>query len=148
MVLPRISTNVSVQPREPDGNPLEAFLQSLRRYAELPVDTLVLPSHGLPFRGLQARLGQLASHHDARLSELVEACAEPTPAAELMKVIFRRPLDVHQTFFAMGETLSHLNKLVHDGTLARVRVDGGFRFVVAQGTARGENRASQEEIAP
>jgi glyoxylase-like metal-dependent hydrolase (beta-lactamase superfamily II) len=148
MVLPRISTNVSVQPREPDANPLEAFLQSLRRHAELPPDTLVLPSHGLPFRGLQARLAQLAAHHAARLAELAEACSEPTPASELMKVIFRRPLDVHQTFFAMGETLSHLNKLVHDGALARVRVDGGYRFVAAPGAARRkENRASQEEIA-
>jgi glyoxylase-like metal-dependent hydrolase (beta-lactamase superfamily II) len=148
MVLPRISTNVSVQPREPDGNPLEAFLQSLRRHAELPPDTLVLPSHGLPFRGLRTRLAQLAAHHAERLAELVEACGEPTPASELMKVIFRRPLDVHQTFFAMGETLSHLNKLVHDGALARVRVDGGFRFVAAPGAARrNEIRAGQEEIA-
>lgn len=132
MVLPRISTNVSVQARDPDADPLNRFLASLVRYTELPADTLVLPSHGLPFRGLHARLAQLQAHHADRLAELVQACSEPRPAAELMKVIFRRPLDTHQTFFAMGETLSHLNKLMHDGTLARVRGDdGGYRFVVA-----------------
>ena len=130
MVLPRISTNVSVQPRLPDADPLGGFLDSLRRYAELPADTLVLPSHGLPFRGLHPRLAQLQSHHADRLAELVAACTEPRCAADLMKIIFRRPLDTHQTFFAMGETLSHLNKLMHDGALARIRGEAGYQFVV------------------
>ncbi len=150
MVLPRISTNVSVQARDPDADPLDRFLASLTRYTELPADTLVLPSHGLPFRGLHQRLAQLQSHHVDRLAELVEACAEPRPAADLMKVIFRRPLDTHQTFFAMGETLSHLNKLMHDGTLTRIRGDDGYRFVVssagAVGAGAGTTTAGQEEI--
>jgi len=137
MVLPRISTNVSVQARDPDADPLHRFLASLTRYAELPADTLVLPSHGLPFRGLHPRLAQLQSHHADRLAELVAACSEPRPAAELMKVIFRRPLDTHQTFFAMGETLSHLNKLMHDGTLTRIHGDDGYRFVVSAPDAAG-----------
>ena len=45
MVLPRISTNVSVRPVEPEGNPLARFLESLDRFAELPEATLILPSH-------------------------------------------------------------------------------------------------------
>ena len=39
----------------------------------LPHDTLVLPSHGLPFRGIAVRVGQLRAHHAARLAELVAA---------------------------------------------------------------------------
>ena len=66
MVLPRISTNVSVMDIEPEANPLTLYLDSLDRYRELPADTLVLPSHGKPFTGLQRRIGQLADHHDAR----------------------------------------------------------------------------------
>ena len=60
MVLPKISTNVSVWPEQPEGDPLQLFLDSLDRYAQLPPDTLVLPSHGLPFRGLRKRIAAAA----------------------------------------------------------------------------------------
>jgi glyoxylase-like metal-dependent hydrolase (beta-lactamase superfamily II) len=59
MVLPRISTNVSVFAIEPEGNPLQLYLDSLGKFADLPDDTLVLPSHGKPFRGLHTRIAQL-----------------------------------------------------------------------------------------
>src|SRR2546427_1073982 len=74
MVLPRISTNVSVWANEPEGNPLALFLESLSRYAGLPATTLTLPSHGLPFGGLRERIAQLKEHHRLRLAELHEAC--------------------------------------------------------------------------
>jgi glyoxylase-like metal-dependent hydrolase (beta-lactamase superfamily II) len=129
MVLPRISTNVSVQPYAPDADPLGRFLDSLGRYAQLDANTLVLPSHGLPFHGLRERVATLTQHHTARLDELMLACDEPYTAAEAMPVIFKRALDAQQTFFAMGETLSHLNYLRQRGQLARARGnDGIFRF--------------------
>jgi glyoxylase-like metal-dependent hydrolase (beta-lactamase superfamily II) len=84
MLLPRISTNVSVSANEPAGNPLRRFLDSLDDFADLPEETLVLPSHGLPFRGIAARVGQLRAHHDARLRELrtaLEAAPRPLSAA-------------------------------------------------------------------
>ena len=56
MVLPRISTNVSVHASEPEANPLQLFLTSLLRYLDLPESTLVLPSHGKPFIGLATRI--------------------------------------------------------------------------------------------
>ena len=129
MVLPRISTNVSVQPHTPDADPLGRFLDSLTRYAELDAATLVLPSHGLPFHGLRERVATLRQHHAARLDELLLACDEPYTAAEAMPVIFKRALDAQQTLFAMGETLSHLNYLQSRGQLARARGnDGIYRF--------------------
>ncbi|HYD56713.1 MAG TPA: MBL fold metallo-hydrolase, partial [Burkholderiales bacterium] len=48
MLLSTISTNVSVWSVDPEGDPLRLFLQSIRRYRELPADVLVLPSHGKP----------------------------------------------------------------------------------------------------
>jgi glyoxylase-like metal-dependent hydrolase (beta-lactamase superfamily II) len=45
MLLPRISTNVAVRPIDPRSNPLRLFLESIRRYLDLPEDILVLPSH-------------------------------------------------------------------------------------------------------
>jgi len=43
MVLPRISTNISVWANDPEGDPLALFLGSLSRYAALPATTLTLP---------------------------------------------------------------------------------------------------------
>jgi glyoxylase-like metal-dependent hydrolase (beta-lactamase superfamily II) len=130
MVLPRISTNVSVHDIEPESNPLTLYLDSLARYEALPAETLVLPSHGKPFTGLHARMRQLRGHHDERLAEVMSACAaKPCHAAELLPVLFKRPLDLHQTTFAMGEAVAHLHTLWHQGQLARSRgEDGVWRF--------------------
>jgi len=130
MVLPRISTNVSVVDVEPEADPLTLYLDSLARYLDLAEDTLVLPSHGKPFTGLHARIDQLREHHDERLAEVMAACrAAPTHAADLLTVLFKRKLDLHQTTFAMGEAIAHLNALWLKGTLVRERGgDGVHRF--------------------
>jgi glyoxylase-like metal-dependent hydrolase (beta-lactamase superfamily II) len=134
MLLPRISTNISVNQVDPDADPLELFLSSLRRYGELIAgEPLVLPSHGLPFRGMRQRVGQLEAHHAARLEELEDACGVPRSPADVIETLFRRKLDVHQTFFAMGEALAHLNYLMHAGRLVRAPgSDGIERFVRAE----------------
>lgn len=132
MLLPRISTNVSVWPVEPDGDPLGRFLASLAAFERLPGDTLVLPSHGMPFRGVAARVAELRAHHEARLSELEEALAAagaPPSAGDLVPVLFRRPLDLQQRFFAAGEAIAHLNHLWRTGRAKRfVARDGAVRF--------------------
>jgi len=134
MLLPKISTNVSVWPVDPEGDPLRLFLDSIRAYRELPADALVLPSHGMPFRGAHARVAQLEAHHDARLGELLEACrGEAKSANELVALLFRRELDAHQLFFALGEAIAHLNHLQHAGVLAReAGADGVARFAAAK----------------
>jgi glyoxylase-like metal-dependent hydrolase (beta-lactamase superfamily II) len=133
MVLPRISTNVSVFDAEPEGNPLGLYLESLERYAPLPADTLVLPSHGKPFRGLHVRLEQLRAHHAARLDEVRQACAAaPQSAAQIVPIMFRRELDDHQLTFAMGEAIAHLNLLWLSGELVReADAQGVLRFSLA-----------------
>ncbi|HEY1043230.1 MAG TPA: MBL fold metallo-hydrolase [Telluria sp.] len=131
MVLPRISTNVSVFAVEPDANPVQLYLDSLRKFEALPDDVLVLPSHGKPFRGLHVRIAQLRAHHEARLAEVLDACREPKSAVDIVPIMFRRPLDAHQLSFALGEALAHLNKLWLDGSLRRERgQDGIYRFTV------------------
>ena len=128
-VLPKITTNVSVWPDQPRGNPLRLYLDSLGRFRPLPGETLVLPSHGLPFRGLHRRLEHLRHHHDERLAETIDALAEPRTASDLVPVLFRRRLDTHQLGFAIGETLAHLHYLEAEGHAARaVGGDGIHRF--------------------
>ncbi len=133
MVLPRISTNVAVNETEPEGNPLRRYIDSLERMRELPADTLVLPSHGKPFVGLHTRIDQLQTHHDERFADVLAACAQaPHSAADLLGVLFKRKLDMHQTTFAMGESIAHLNALWHAHQLRRVLHDDGvYRFSAA-----------------
>ncbi len=58
-LLPRITPVVGVWAHAPDSDPLGDFLRSLDRYADLPEDCLVLPSHGRPYRGLHRRIAEL-----------------------------------------------------------------------------------------
>ena len=136
MLLPRISTNVSVVDVEPEADPLTLYLDSLARLLPLPEHTLVLPSHGKPFRGLHARVRQLQRHHDERLAEVMQACsAAPCHAAALLPLLFKRPLDLHQTTFAMGEAVAHLNALWLKGQLTReLGGDGIYRFHTSSST--------------
>ncbi len=133
-VLPKISPNVMLNAAEPDGNPLQDYLVSLDALSELPADTLVLPSHGRPFLNLHARIEQLEHHHHERLAVLTEHLAQPHSAAELLPVLFRRPLDAHQLMFAMGESLAHLALLRAQGDIKEHCRDGVCYF---QQTARG-----------
>lgn len=130
MLLPRISTNIAVQTANPDGDPLRLFLASLGVLQILPADTLVLPSHGRPFRGLHTRIGELKAHHAERCDAVLAACGQRAySAAELIPLLFGRDFsDPHQTMFAMGEAIAHLNYLFHAGKLRRVEHDGFIRF--------------------
>ncbi len=130
MVLPRISTNVSVVDVEPEADPLTLYLDSIERMRAIDAGSLVLPSHGLPFKGLHTRIDQLQAHHAERFAEALEACAErPQSAFELVPILFKRPLDLHQMTFAMGESLAHLHALWFRGLLERhIGADGVIRF--------------------
>jgi len=131
-VLPKISPNVALWATEPEGNPLADFLRSLDRLRALPRDTLVLPSHGLPFRGLHARIDALVAHHAERLDLLRGFCAQPRSAADALPVLFKRELDLHQLLFAMGESLAHLAYLAADGSVRRRRDDDGVTRYTAR----------------
>lgn len=132
MLLPRISTNVSVFAIEPLANPVSLYLNSLEKFLSLPDTTLVLPSHGKPFHGISQRVRQLQEHHAARLAEVELACQEWQSAFSILPIMFPRALDAHQLSFAMGEALAHLHKLWFDGVLERrLDEDKVYRFKVA-----------------
>ncbi len=130
MLLPSISTNVSVYSQEPDSNALQWFLDSLARMKHISDDCLVLPSHGRPFKGAQARIAEYEEHHRERLADLLQACTDRSRCAhELLPVLFKRELNLHQTTFAMGEAIAHLNALWHAGLVHRqLDADGIYRF--------------------
>ena len=59
------------------------------------------------------------------------ACrGEAKSAAELIAVLFNREIpDPHQTMFAMGEAIAHLNYLEHAGKLQRVETNGLTHYI-------------------
>ena len=129
MLLPKISTNISVFAVTPGADSLAQYLDSIDRYRELPAETLVLPSHGLPFIGIHNRVAAQHAHHEERLRVLEDACTEPRSAADLLATLFPRELDTHQVMFAMGEAIAHLNRLEYAGKLVRKESDDGvIRF--------------------
>lgn len=144
-LLPSISPNVSVQPHEPDEDPLAEFLASLEALRAVPAETLVLPSHGAPFVGLHRRCDELVRHHQQRLEAVLSACARPRTAFEVMATLFERALDPHQTTFAIGEAIAHLNRLVALGLVRRARPGQGpdrYRRVLHADPRQPTTRAS------
>jgi glyoxylase-like metal-dependent hydrolase (beta-lactamase superfamily II) len=113
-ILPTITPHIGVWPDEPEGNPLQGFLDTLPKFLELPDDTLVLPSHGLPFRGLHARVHSLMLHHRQRLDQAEAALSEWQTAAELMPALFKPARDTQDLALGLTETLAHLHQLQGD----------------------------------
>jgi glyoxylase-like metal-dependent hydrolase (beta-lactamase superfamily II) len=131
-VLPRISSNVSVFPTEPDGDPLSDWLASLARIkGRAPDDVLVLPAHNDPFHGLHARLDHLIAGHERGLSRLRAAIAEPKRAVDVFSALFRRRIDHNLLGLATGESLAHLNCLIARGQAKRRRDETGVDWYQA-----------------
>ena len=134
-VLPRISSNVSVFPAEPDADPLGEWLDSLARIAgAVPDDVLVLPSHNEPFNGLHARLRSLHDGHQRGLERLRRSLAEPKRAVDVFGALFARDVrsDNNLLGMATGECVAHLNYLVErDELRVEIRDDGAAWYRLA-----------------
>jgi glyoxylase-like metal-dependent hydrolase (beta-lactamase superfamily II) len=119
-VLPRITSNVSVFPTEPDADPLSEWLASLASIkARVSDDVLILPSHNEPFRGLHARLDALIEGHEQRLARLLAELTTPKRAVDLFGLLFRRRVGVDMLSMATGESVAHLNCLMCRGQITR-----------------------------
>ena len=119
-LLPRISSNVSLFPTEPEADPLRDWLESCAKLkALLPGDVLVLPSHNEPFRGAALRLDELIDGHERALEKLLALCAEPRRAVDCFPALFRARITTGNYLMATGESLAHLNCLRARGLLVR-----------------------------
>jgi glyoxylase-like metal-dependent hydrolase (beta-lactamase superfamily II) len=130
-VIAKISPNVSVHAMEPDLDALGIYLESLASIrAAIPEDVLVLPGHGLPFQGLHIRIAELLAHHAERCGAIARACRDrPLSVYDLLPHVFGRALDEHQTSFAFGEVLAHVNHMLGKGELtANIDAEGTERY--------------------
>lgn len=119
-ILERITPSVSSW--FPAFNALDAFLSSLRKVRDLPVD-LILPAHGRPFTGLVERVDFLLEHHRERLEEIYELvrAGHDDIVSISQHATWRYPdwksWPLDQKYFSMGETLAHLIYLVRQGCI-------------------------------
>lgn len=103
-------------------NPLKQFLNSLRALAPLDV-RLGLPGHRALITDWTGRCEELQVHHAERL-DITANCvpAGGATAREVAQAVFRlNDLNIHETRFAMAETLSHLELLVERGCISAER---------------------------
>lgn len=133
-VLPRISSNVSVFPTEPEADPLTDWIESCEKLRRtVPDDVLVLPAHNEPFFGLHARLSHLMDSHERSLARLERRLAEGEKrAVDLFGALFARQIGPDLLGMATGETLAHLNCLIGRGrAVRRMGADGVARYAPA-----------------
>jgi glyoxylase-like metal-dependent hydrolase (beta-lactamase superfamily II) len=132
-ILPRISSNVSVHPMEPDADPLQDWLSSLRHIrARVPDDVLVLPAHNSPFHGLHARIDEMIASHHRKLKGLQASLTQPMRAVDVFGLLFRRVITSELLGMATGEALAHLNYLMAQGTVQRRSDERGVQWYQAQ----------------
>jgi glyoxylase-like metal-dependent hydrolase (beta-lactamase superfamily II) len=119
-LLGRISPNVGVLPFEPEANPLKDWLVSLQRIGELPDETLVLPSHELPFYGLQTRARELQQHHLGVLDKVLALCTDrPDTVHGVSRRLFAHRTGALDHILAIGETMAHLAYLLKQRRVQR-----------------------------
>lgn len=142
-ILEKTTPNVSMN-SQTITNPLVNYLNSLRQIAKLPVE-LVLPSHGEPFTGFQARVKEIETHHENRLKEMLAMFDDgPKTAYEIA---------THTTWFlpwnelpsfskrmAVTETLSHLELLLARAQLTKTNQNGIVRYAAANHNLRRTNQ--------
>ena len=136
-VLPLISSNVSVQAREPDGDPLGEWMVSMRRIRDRVSDrVLVLPSHNDCFRGLHARINDLVDSQQRLLERLHAELREPRRSVDIFECLFGRPIGMDDGIvlaLATGESRANLNCLIAQGQVEIQRDANGVDWYRACG---------------
>jgi glyoxylase-like metal-dependent hydrolase (beta-lactamase superfamily II) len=133
-VLPRITPNIPFHPQASE-DPLGDFLAALERLRAYDAAE-VLPAHEHRFVGLDARLSELAAHHEVRFAEVLDAIRDGVTTswgiAERMR--WSRPWDRIEGFMkraAVGEAMAHLRTLEKRGLVREVMGEPSHWEIVA-----------------
>ncbi len=124
-----ITPNISYWPQMKDS--LRSYLDSLEKVTGLDV-SLVLPGHRSSWPNHLQRIEELKKHHRQRLDEATTALEDGDMTAyEIAPYITWKieapdweQFPIAQKFFAVGETVAHLQYLENDGVVHSYRDDG------------------------
>lgn len=121
-ILPKITPNIAYW-FYGEPNPLQSFENSLQRIKQLDAK-YVIPSHGEPFENANQRIDEIWLHHEERLARTIEAAKDGVTVFEMCGLLFRKNLSMHDYQFAIGETIAHLEYLVHKNMLLKGKSQG------------------------
>jgi glyoxylase-like metal-dependent hydrolase (beta-lactamase superfamily II) len=129
-VLGKITPTVGLWPAS-RSDPLGDYLAALDRTIEL-APRLALPGHGDPIEDPVGRARDLKEHHRVRLEEAVRSLTtEPQTGYQLSLALFGTELNPAGRRFAIAETLSHYERLVHEDAARRAEADGVVTYTAA-----------------
>ena len=134
-ILSNITPNITCWPDL--DNTLNAYLKSLDKVYMLDVD-LVLPGHRSLMTDHRKRIQELKEHHQNRLDEVVSAVGEGHRSAWDVAPFIAWDIRADswaqfpsaQKWFAMGETIAHLNYLEVDQKIQKIEEDGKILYTL------------------
>ncbi len=118
-VLPHITPNIGLYATS-DPNPLKCYLDSLDAVARLGARR-ILPAHGPVIDAPAERIATLIAHHRRRIDQTLSAASSAASAWDVTRRLFGETLEPFHAWMALFESLAHLEYLVDDGVLSRVR---------------------------
>jgi glyoxylase-like metal-dependent hydrolase (beta-lactamase superfamily II) len=129
-LLGRITPTVGLWPAS-RADPLGDYLAALDRTIEL-APRIALPGHGDVIEDPAGRAREIKEHHRLRLEETIAALGtEPRTGYDLSFDLFGASLQASGRRFAVAETLSHAERLVHEGEALRHEVGGTVTYTAA-----------------
>jgi len=129
-LLARITPTVGLWPAS-RADPLGDYLAALDRTIELAPE-IALPGHGDPIDDPAGRAREIQEHHRRRLEETLAALSDrPLTGYELSFPLFGEDLKPASRRFAVAESLSHAERLVHSGAVRRGEDGGTVTYTAA-----------------
>lgn len=125
-ILPKITPNISYC-FHGDENPLKTYLKSLEKIRKLNAE-LVVPSHGQYFYNANKRINEIKAHHEERLAKALESLRSSKTVYQVCQDLFPFIKTIHETRFAIGETIAHLEYLRNKGECNRELVNGEYVY--------------------
>mgnify|MGYP001029439533 CR=1 FL=1 len=133
-ILGDITPNITCWPEMTDA--LGCYLQSLDKVSRLKITT-VLPGHRHLVTDATKRISEIKAHHAERLAEIFtlvgDTAASAWNIAGLMKWNLRGEWEnfpANQKYFAVGETIAHLDHLASMGKLYRHPENGKIFYAI------------------
>ena len=118
-VLPYIVAILPKTAANPDDQPITRQFDLLSRLEALPLDTLVLPSHGEPFTGLHQRIAVVRAKMSDELDRIHAAITSPVTVWQILNATWKKPPLPGQEITAGTGLLAQLDHLVAEGRLRR-----------------------------
>jgi glyoxylase-like metal-dependent hydrolase (beta-lactamase superfamily II) len=129
-LLARITPTVGLWPAS-RADPLGDYLAALERTIEL-APRVAFAGHGDPIEDPAGRAREIQEHHRVRLEETHTALRErPLTGYELSIPLFGEDLKPASRRFAIAESLSHAERLVHENAARRHEGDGAVTYTAA-----------------